>query len=124
MYLSSADFFEIIFFLKNISGIPSDCQTVWIQICPTIWWPFFDLGQNCLQRLSADATSRQIIKRQIFASTRIILGNRYNDLVYMSAFLYSSFTRQCIEIRENLYRTVLLWMIRSNTGLCLMNGGY
>ena len=60
-----------------------------------------DLGQNCLQRLSADATSRQSIKRQIFASTKIILGNRYNDLVYMSAFLLSSFTRLDIEIGEN-----------------------
>ena len=43
-------------FSKNLSGTPSECQTVWIQIrhdgngVP-------DLGPNCLQRLSADDTS-------------------------------------------------------------------
>ena len=41
---------------KILSGIPSECQTVWIQIslCP-----------NCYQRLSADNTSRQRVNSPI-----------------------------------------------------------
>ena len=35
-FLSSADFLKINFFEKNISGIPSECQTVWIEIRPNI----------------------------------------------------------------------------------------
>ena len=47
----SADFFQTQLFQKILSGIPSECQTVWIQtrrnLCP-----------NCLLRLSVDNTSR------------------------------------------------------------------
>ena len=32
IYLSSADFFQMHFFRKIIYGIPSGCQTLWIQI--------------------------------------------------------------------------------------------
>ena len=32
MFLSSADIFKINFLKKNFSGIPSECQTVWILI--------------------------------------------------------------------------------------------
>ena len=39
-------------FKKTLSGILSECQTVWIQIRPDIFGP--DLGLNCLQRSSAD----------------------------------------------------------------------
>ena len=35
-FLSSADFFENPLFRKIISVIPSECQTVWIQIRPDI----------------------------------------------------------------------------------------
>ena len=35
-FLSSADFFQNQLFRKNLSGIPSECQTDWIQIRPTI----------------------------------------------------------------------------------------
>ena len=45
-------FFPKLFKTKNLSEIPSECQTVWIQIRPNIFWA--DLGPNCLQRLSAD----------------------------------------------------------------------
>ena len=31
-FWSSADFFKINFFKKILSGIPVECQTVWIQI--------------------------------------------------------------------------------------------
>ena len=34
--LSSVDFFKINFFSDNISGIPSECQTIWIQIRPDV----------------------------------------------------------------------------------------
>ena len=35
-FLSSADFFQNQLFRKNLSGIPSEWQTVWIQIRPNI----------------------------------------------------------------------------------------
>ena len=45
-------------FQKN-SGIPSQCQTVWIQIRPDIVRP--DLGPNCLQRLTTASSNKQKI---------------------------------------------------------------
>ena len=42
------------FFLFFFSEISVECQAVWIQIMPV--GP--DLGPNCLQRLSADNTSK------------------------------------------------------------------
>ena len=59
MVLSSADFFSksvffvVIFFLKKLV-LSVECQAVWIQIMPV----GSDLGLNCLQRLSADDTSK------------------------------------------------------------------
>ena len=37
-FLSSADFFRNQLFRKKFSGIPSECQTVSIQIRPNILW--------------------------------------------------------------------------------------
>ena len=58
MVLSSADiFFQnqfLLFFLDFFSVISVECQAVWIQIMPF----GSDLGLNCLQRLSADDTSK------------------------------------------------------------------
>ena len=61
MVLSSADIFfkislfvVVVFFLKYIWEISVECQAVWIKIIAL--WP--DLGPNCLQRLSADDTSK------------------------------------------------------------------
>ena len=61
MVLSSADifFFKInifvaVVFSKKKSVISVECQAVWIQIMPV----GSDLGLNCLQRLSADDTSK------------------------------------------------------------------
>ena len=59
MVLSSADFFFqnqfflLLLFLKNLV-ISVECQAIWIQIMPV----GSDLGLNCLQRLSADDTSK------------------------------------------------------------------
>ena len=61
MVLSSADIFSksvclllLFFCCCFFSGISVECQAVWIQIMPV--GP--DLGPNCLQRLSADDTSK------------------------------------------------------------------
>ena len=59
MVLLSADiFFKNQFFWgvfsNKISVISVECQAVWIQIMPV----GSDLGLNCLQRLSADDTSK------------------------------------------------------------------
>ena len=61
MVLSSADFFFqnqffllLLFFLFFFPVISVECQAVWIQIMPI----GSDLGLNCLQRLSADHTSK------------------------------------------------------------------
>ena len=49
-------------FQKILSGTPSKCQTVWIQIRPNVLSVEPDLGQNCLQRSSANDTSGQRVK--------------------------------------------------------------
>ena len=61
MLLSSDDisfsksvFLLLLFFLIVLSVISVECQAVWIQIMPV----GSDLGLNCLQRLSADDTSK------------------------------------------------------------------
>ena len=60
MVLSSADiffqnqFFLLLLFFLFFSVISVECQAVWIQIMPV----GSDLGLNCLQRLSADDTSK------------------------------------------------------------------
>ena len=36
LFLSSADFFQNQLFQKVLSGIPSGCQTVWIQVRPEV----------------------------------------------------------------------------------------
>ena len=46
-FLSSADFFQNQVFRKIISGIPSECQTDWIQIRPDIL-----SGLICVQSVS------------------------------------------------------------------------
>ena len=50
------EFLSSAVFLQLLSGIPSVCQTVCIQIRPDI------LGPNCLQRLAPAYTSRQRVK--------------------------------------------------------------
>ena len=57
MVLSSADIFfkiSLLFFFYFFPEISVECQSVQIQIMPV--GP--DLGPNCLQRLSADDTSK------------------------------------------------------------------
>ena len=60
MVLSSADFFfqnqflVAVVFSRKISVISVECQAVWIQLMPV----GSDLGLNCLQRLSAEDTSK------------------------------------------------------------------
>ena len=69
-------FFQNQLFRKIISEISSECQTVLIQIRPN----FFvrsDLGPNCLQRLSADDTSRQRAKSIYTRLYRGILGKGF-----------------------------------------------
>ena len=45
-------FFQNQLFRKVLSDIPSECQTTWVQnVGP-------DLDPNCLQKLSADNTTR------------------------------------------------------------------
>ena len=59
--LSSADPFKTNFFGTFYQECSSEFQTVWIQIRPDFFvGPV--LGPNCLQRLSANGTSRQRVK--------------------------------------------------------------
>ena len=57
--LSSAEFFQNHTFRKILPGIPSECQTVQIQIMQARHVVGPDLGPNCLQELSADDSSSQ-----------------------------------------------------------------
>ena len=52
-FLPSARFYKIIFFTKNLSGIPLKCQQLGFRetVGPA-------LGPNCVQRLKADDISR------------------------------------------------------------------
>ena len=61
-FLSSADFFKINF-RKILSGIPSVSNNLDPDHARHFVGP--DLGPNCLQRLSADDTSRQRVKNFI-----------------------------------------------------------
>ena len=55
-FLLSADFFQNYFFLNILSGIPWECQMVWIQIRTDVLSVLI-LVQTVLQRLSADNKS-------------------------------------------------------------------
>ena len=57
LILTSADFFQNEFLQKVISGIQSECKTVWIQIRVDIVSFDLILGPIWLQRLSADHKS-------------------------------------------------------------------
>ena len=54
IFFSKSVFLLLLFFLKKISVKSVECQAVWIQVMPV----GSDLGLNCLQRLSADDTSK------------------------------------------------------------------
>ena len=54
-----AEFFQNQYFPTILSGIPSECQTVWIKIRRDVFTGP-DPGSNCLQMLSADDTSNSI----------------------------------------------------------------
>ena len=55
IFFSKSVFFLLLFFFsKKNTVISVECQAVWIQIMPV----GSDLGLNCLQRLSADDTSK------------------------------------------------------------------
>ena len=55
-FLSPADFFKINFFKKNLSGKPSVSNILDSDEAQHFVRP--DLGTNCLQKLSANDTSR------------------------------------------------------------------
>ena len=52
-------FFKINFLKKVLVGVPSKCETVWIQIRPDIIKVGPDLGPNFEKALSADDTGRE-----------------------------------------------------------------
>ena len=54
-FINTISSFKSTVLKTNLSGIPSECQTIWMKIGP-------DLGLNCLQRLSANNTNWQKVK--------------------------------------------------------------
>ena len=74
-FLSSAVFFfQNQLFRKIISGIPSECQTVWTQIRPDVL-SGSDLGPNCLQKLADNSkpSSAKIQKLRYSLHAQLIL---------------------------------------------------
>ena len=69
-FLLSAVFIQNQFFRKILSVIPSECQTVWIQIRPDILSGLIWV-QTVLQRLSADNARRHRVKELIFFFLKI-----------------------------------------------------
>ena len=59
-FLSSADFFNIIFYVKKIRNTIRVSNSSDPDQAPHFVGP--DLGPNCLQRLSADNTSKRRVK--------------------------------------------------------------
>ena len=75
-FLSSADFFKINFFEKILSGMPSECQTVWIQIRPNnllglTWFHTVCKGYKQTTKLAA---SKERVKSSSLTN-RIIVGS-------------------------------------------------
>ena len=56
-FLSSANFFQNQLFWKLLSGIPSECQTDWVQIRPHIFWSGLNLFAKVMSRRHLVATS-------------------------------------------------------------------
>ena len=71
LLLSSKDYFQINFFKKYFQEYYQNVHSLDLDQAGYFVWP--DLGPNKLQRLSADATSRQ---RVIIAESHRIGGNR------------------------------------------------
>ena len=61
--------FADFFFKINFQGIPSKCQTVWIQIRLDVFRP--DLGPNCLGKVAADDTSRQRVNPAVLRMAKL-----------------------------------------------------
>ena len=57
-------FFRLTFFTKNLSGIPSECQTVWIQIRPNVLSGLIWVQTvcRCYQQMTKVATSGERVK--------------------------------------------------------------
>ena len=72
-FLSSADFFQNHLFRKIILGIPSECQTVWIQIRPDILSGLIWVQTVCKcfssQRTKLDATNIMILSLHYIKSS-------------------------------------------------------
>ena len=64
-------------FCKSISGIPPECQTVWICLDPLQDRRFVgpDLGPNCLQQfISADDPSSSRVKESLHVGKKCHIG--------------------------------------------------
>ena len=59
--------YEINFFKKNLSGIPSECQTVWVQIRPDVLSGLIWVQIVCkgYQQMTKVATSREGVNSKI-----------------------------------------------------------
>ena len=68
--MSAGFFSKTNFFKKILSELPSECQTVWIQIRP-------DILSNCFQRLSADDTSRQRVNNHWRYLTSVLCSSTF-----------------------------------------------
>ena len=81
MFLSSADFFQNQRFRKILSGIPSECQTVWIQIRP-------DKMTVCKCYQQTTLVVRELITRNAFAVLESVLTDQAVADCFLSACCY------------------------------------
>ena len=87
-FLSSADFFQNKLIRKNLSGIPLECQTVWICIRPDIlsgliWVQTVCKGYQQMTPVGKELTlkTKGIFHNDAFNKVRITLVNVYVDLL-------------------------------------------
>ena len=80
-FLSSADFFQNLLFEKNLSGIPSECQTVWTQIRP-------DDSDESGSKLFAKVISRYTGRQRVCLDNVLCLISDNDIFGYMYFIIY------------------------------------
>ena len=61
-FLSSADFFQNQLFQKTLSGIPSECQAVWIQIRPDILSGLIWIQTVCKGEQQTEPVGKELVE--------------------------------------------------------------
>ena len=91
-FFLSSDFFQNQHFGKILSGIPSECQTVWIQIRPGILSGLIWLQTVCkaYQQTAKVTASKERVKQisELFQKKKKLKSEAQSALIMSDAILY------------------------------------